>query len=110
MPYVHLPSRSGVVCEWVFQLASDLEQQRQRGLLVGEAHENVQTSGTPSCSQASVPEKHGEVLDEIDKKNSREGSHISSPATTCREQKGQENEVQVKEEEEEEDKSRPEKW
>ena len=90
----------------MFQLASDLEQHRQRGK---EACEHVQSCGTPSGSQARVPEKHREVLAEVDRKNSQDGSHFSSPATTWKEQWGKENGVQVKKEEKK-DKGAMEEW
>lgn len=69
----------------------------------------MQSRGTPSGSQVSVPEKHREVLAEVDRKNSQDGSHFSSPATTWKEQWGEENGVQV-EKEGEKDKGTMEEW
>ena len=80
-----LSSCSGVVCEWVFQLAS--EQRRQRSSSVAETPERVQTSGTPSSGNSRVQEEHPNVLSEVNRVNSQDDSRcvFSAQSQICKE-------------------------
>ena len=76
---------SAVVCDWVFQLAS--EQQRRRNSSVAETPECVQTSGTPSSGNSSVQEEYPDVLSEVNRVNSQDdnGCIFSAQSQVCKE-------------------------
>ena len=76
---------SAVVCDWVFQLAS--EQQRRRSSSVAETPERVQTSGTPSSGNSSVQEEYPDVLSEVNRVNSQDdnGCIFSAQSQVCKE-------------------------
>ena len=67
---VLLSSCSGVVCDWVFQLAS--EQHRQRSSSVTETPERLQTSSSPRSGSSSIQEKYPNVLSEVNRVNSQD--------------------------------------
>lgn len=76
---------SAVVCDWVFQLAS--EQQRRRSSSVAETPERVQTSGTPSSGNSSVQEECPDVLSEVNRVNSQDDGQctFSAQSQVCKE-------------------------
>ena len=88
---VLLSSCSGVVCDWVFQLAS--EQRRQRSSSVKETPERLQTSSSPSNCNSSIQEKYPNVLSEVNRVNSQDDSRctFSARSQVCKENnKGEE--------------------